>query len=74
MAANQTPLPVKIHLILNGYQMCDTPRRDGGAQATTDATLFARLDDGCRCKKCATKYQKLWAQTRRSFLRGQRGR
>jgi len=50
---------VKIHLILRGYAICSTPRREGGYQAVTSPREFRAIHDDARCLKCAVALQKM---------------
>jgi hypothetical protein len=58
------PTPVKIHLVLRGYALCDFQFADGGRHATASLAVFKACGPEA-CKECARKLTKLEAATTR---------
>jgi hypothetical protein len=51
--------PVKVHLILKGMALCNTPPREGGYQAVTTAAEFEAVEPCERCRKCCKALAKI---------------
>ena len=53
---------VKVHLILNGYALCNTAPRQGGYQATSSLKCFEAVGAE-QCLKCAASVRRIRHKT-----------